>query len=50
MSFCERASCHRSPGIAPCWRHEVSRTSLSFPPRPNLYRNFRTSRSQKRLI
>ena len=24
LSFCERASDERSPGIAPCWRHEVS--------------------------
>lgn len=30
LSFCERASDARSPGIAPCWRHEVGFICLSY--------------------
>ena len=29
LSFCERASDVTSPAIAPCWRHEVSKCSMT---------------------
>ena len=50
MSFCERASGHRSPGIAPCWRHEVSRSPILRLLKSDPQRNSPTSQSPRLLI
>lgn len=49
MSFCERSSCDRSPGIAPCWRHEVSGNNPLWRPKSDLRRNSPTLPSLKLL-